>query len=144
MNKTQIDVHKLCKSLGIPFTREERVEAEHRLYQTLGIPYNAEERQQAMHSLYRALGVPFTPEEKAELQKKVYDALGILKPKFGTQRRIPRPDGWMKNPYIGNDGRDYHGVEALRQANAEHNDRMYQKKPINIDKTPIKRMDDLR
>jgi hypothetical protein len=73
-----------------------------------------------------------------------YDTNGILKPEFVRTGRIPRPEGWMENPYIGKDGQDYHSVEALIQANADYNDRMFQKKPVKVDLTPIKTMDELR
>jgi len=67
-----------------------------------------------------------------------YDANGMLRPEFVKSRRVPRPDRWMENPYIGKDGRDYHSFEALQQANAEHNEGMFPKK---VDLTHVESLD---
>ncbi|MEK6887028.1 MAG: hypothetical protein AABW88_04295 [Nanoarchaeota archaeon] len=40
---------------------------------------------------------------------------------------IPRPIDFMQNPFIGRDGRDYQSYESLRQANEEHNARIFVK-----------------
>ena len=73
-----------------------------------------------------------------------YDANGILKPKFVRTPSIPRPEVFMVNPYIGKDGKDYHSFEALKQANAEYNAQMFQRKPVELDLTPVRTMDDLK
>lgn len=43
--------------------------------------------------------------------------------------KIMRPEGFMDNPYIGDDGRDYHSLEALQRANQEYFDRMFPVRP---------------
>jgi|SRR3989338_4320599 len=35
------------------------------------------------------------------------------------EKSIPRPEGYMENPYKGKDGREYHTHEDLQAANAE-------------------------
>ena len=42
---------------------------------------------------------------------------------------IPRSEGWMKNPYLGKDGKDYHSVEELETANRNYCDRMFREIP---------------
>lgn len=37
---------------------------------------------------------------------------------------VPRPNDWMENPYIGEDGKSYHTLEAFRQANQDYFRRM--------------------
>lgn len=37
-----------------------------------------------------------------------------------------RPEGWMENPYIGKDGKDYHSFEALKRANEEWTRQMFE------------------
>ena len=44
---------------------------------------------------------------------------------YRESKEIPRPEGWMENPFIGKDGRDYHSVEALETANREYAERMF-------------------
>lgn len=33
---------------------------------------------------------------------------------------LPRPVDYMKNPFIGDDGKDYHSFDALKAANQAH------------------------
>lgn len=42
-----------------------------------------------------------------------------LEPKL-IKHGIPRPVGYMDNPFIGDDGKDYHSPKALRAANQVH------------------------
>lgn len=48
-------------------------------------------------------------------------------PPIFDEKKIPRPSGFMENPYIGRDGRDYHSVKALGVANADYVRRTYVK-----------------
>ena len=91
-----------------------------------------------------------------------YDTDGMLKPEFGRTSAIPRPEGWMENPYIGPRGEDCHTIESLRAAQEDyartflvfiepksHNEPTPVGKNPNkptikkVDHTPIKVMDDL-
>ncbi|MBI2629116.1 hypothetical protein HYW74_03465 [Candidatus Pacearchaeota archaeon] len=44
---------------------------------------------------------------------------------------IPRPEGYMENPYKGDDGRDYHNPEDLARANEEYR-RFYSQKERDL------------
>jgi hypothetical protein len=49
---------------------------------------------------------------------------------YRENKGIPRPTGFMENPFIGKDGRDYHSYEALKEANEAYFERMFQEKPV--------------
>ena len=51
---------------------------------------------------------------------------------FSIARGIPRPEGYMENPFIGKDGRDYHSAEALFQANKNWFERNNPKRIPNL------------
>ena len=46
-------------------------------------------------------------------RQQMYDILEPIEAREGTSRL----KGWMENPFIGKDGRDYHSHEALQAAN---------------------------
>ena len=66
--------------------------------------------------------------EKARMLRSDKPAVVIFVKKIEDRKGIPRPEGYMKNPYIGKDGKDYHSPEVLAQANAEYLRRMHPKK----------------
>ena len=75
-------------------------------------------------------------EQKSSQNKLKPPHRDLIKSKNPNQRieyipnssRIKR-SGFMENPYIGKDGRDYHSIEALREANKMYNNSVYQKIP---------------
>jgi len=49
-----------------------------------------------------------------------------------TIKKIGRPEDYMENPYIGKDGRDYHTLEALMEANREQKRQLFPKNINNL------------
>jgi len=51
----------------------------------------------------------------------IYNYQNMKIEQFELRPKTPiRPVGYMENPFIGNDGKDYHSTDALRTANEAH------------------------
>ena len=48
------------------------------------------------------------------------------------ESKIPRPEGFVENPYIGKDGKDYHSIAALSQADTEYYRQMFKQTKLDL------------